>query len=809
MVLIPVNLGPFAAIKVAEGTAEQLPERIYRGGRITRTVSIIIFMLVAWLATPLVSHGQEEEIYFQSDYQQEVQDEQVLLLQGNCEVHFREFIIYADEVRLNDEKDEFFGVGNVRVLGADRDIFADSVWYNYARDDFDMRNTRGSMLVGGVSEPVWFRAERLRGNIDDFKMINGRVTTCSPDEDREYHIEARSIKILRDNKVIFRNGYMFILNVPILWFPYWAYSIAETPWVVDVGKNAYDGVYVKTRYNYLGEELIIGVLIMEYYSRRGWRFGSEHEYLVERHGVGSIDWDVTLGTYRNESTGEVSHATTYSVNLSQPVRFGSRFTASVGFRANSRYNLSRGRTNDISGSVSGNYNTANTQTRFNFNGSTTSGASQSSNITLSLSHNRTIFENVTTSGSIDYKVSKQGDRGAADEQFKFHAEFRQSAQGRGWSWNAKVDSHWDPDGFTNANDRNLGYTDRLPEINVTFQPNAFPGLYRNWLGFEMQNLNLQGGLYYIGPEDSERNGFYGRMDTRFTRRDELGASHNIQSNADFWQAISSTGDARYVYSTRVNWTWDISKKLTWKLNWNRQDTEGRIPLQGLDRPGNPNNRLGWNLNFQNGRLYTIRLSTGYVLNEKYARAPGEMWSIRRLQPLQLSFNYTPGQRFKLSMSTQYDIAEGDLGDIRTQFSLTDFASYRLDSTVNFKPPGTISRFSTNATFIIGDDWDFEVSTEFASQASESIIRSVQMTHRLDCTFLTFKYTTQNDYWGFTWGVTGFPKASLGYSTTEEAFGPGIFNTFSGSGSGFSGGGFSFSGGGGNYGGGGYPGFGNY
>jgi len=777
-------------------------ERIYKGGRTIRTVQLIIVALISVLAASPLAYAQEEEIYFESDYQQEIQDEQVLILQGNCEVHFREFIIYADEVRLNDEKNEFFGVGNVRVLGADRDIFADSVWYNYANDDFDMRNVRGSMLVGGVGEPVWFEAEALRGNIDDFKMINGRVTTCRPNEDREYHLEARSIKVLRDNKVIFRNGYMFILGVPILWFPYWSFSIAETPWVVDVGKSAFDGVYVRTRYNYLAEELIIGVLIMEYFSRRGWRFGSEHQYLVERHGVGRIDWAVTLGTYRNETSGEVTHATEYNVDLTQPILFGSRFRATVGFRASSGYSMTRGFTNNVRGSINGNYNTANSQTRFNVSGSSQSGTSQTSSITLSLSHNRTIFENVTTSGNIDYKVSKQENRGSADEQFNFHAEFRQSVQGQGWNWNAKVDTHWDPDGFTYTGDRNLSYTDRLPEINVTFQPNAFPSRYRNWLGFQMQNLNLLGGLYYIGPERDERNGFYGRMDTRFTRNDDLGASHKLQSNVDFWQAISSTGDARYVYSTQVNWTWDLSKKLKWKLNWNRLDTEGRIPLQGLDRPGNPNNRLGWNLNFQNGRLYTLGLSTEYILNEQYASAPGELLSIRRLKPLRLSFNYTPGQRFKLTMSTQYDLVEGDLGDIHAQITYTDFDTYRLQSNINFSPPGTITRFGTTATFIIGDDWDFVASTEFAPQASDSILRDIQITHRLDCTYLSIKYTAQTDYFGITWAVTAMPSASIGYSTTEDAFGPDMFNQFSGSGSGFSGGGFSLGGGyggsGGNY-----------
>jgi len=771
----------------------------------------ILLLVLSFSAAPPL-HAEEEEIYFQSDYQQQVRDEEVLLLQGNVEVHFRQFVIYADEVRLNDAKDEFFGVGNVRVVGADRDIFADSVWYNYARDDFDMRNARGSMIVNNVSEPVWFEAERLKGNINDFKMINGRLTTCTPTEHREYHIEARSIKVLPNNKIIFRNGYMFLMNIPVLWFPYWAFSLAETPWTVEAGKESSSGVYVRTRYNYLDEELIIGTLIMEYYSQRGWRFGSEHQYLVERHGVGRINWLFTLGKYRNDTTGEVVHANEYSVDVNQPLLFGDRFKATVSFRASSRFNLAYGRTNDVTGSVSGSYKEPNGTTSVNLSGQTRSGASPSSSITTSLSHNRTIFGDVTSSGSIDYGVDKQGDRGAADETFNLRMQFNQSPQGRGWNWNARIESHWDPDGFTNSNDRNRSYIDKLPEINITFQPNAFPTKWRNILGFQMQNLNLCGALYYIGPENQERQGFYGRMDTRFTRNLRLSASHQIQSDVDFWQAISSTGDARYVYGTQVSWTWDMSKKIKWTTRWTRRDNEGRIPLSGFENAGTPSNQLAWNLNYQNGRLYTIRLSTGYQLRDQYASA---LLTIRRLSDLRLDLTYTPSNRFRLTMGTQYDFITRDIGEIRTQITMTDFRSYQVDSSLNFKFPADLTRIGATVLFVLGPDWDFKVTADYSPGVEGDILRDMQVTHRFDCTFLSFVYQVNNDMWGFTWGISAYPQVHLGYSTTERAFGPGFFNTFSGTGSGFSGGGFSLGGGGewGGYGsnipGGGYPSYGTY
>jgi hypothetical protein len=743
----------------------------------------------AWASGATRVNAAEEPVTFKSDYQQEIRGEQVLLLQGNVEVHFREYIVYADEVRLNDEKDEFFGVGTVRLVGTDRDIFADSIWYNYARDDFDMRNTRGSLMVQGVSELVWFEAEQLRGNIDNYKMVNGRLTTCTPEERREYHIEARSIKVLPGHKIIFRNGYFFVMNLPLLWFPFWAFSLEETPWTVEVGKDSFNGTYVKTRYNYMAEELIIGALVFEYYSRRGYLVGADHSYVLPRHGNGSFRWTATLGTYRNDSTGAVLHANTYSVNLQQALLFGSRFTGSVAVTASSSYNIGRGRSNDINGSFSGSYNAADSSTSLSFTGRSTTGATQSDTMTLGLLHNRSIFEDITASLRMDYKVNKQNESGPADEDMTTHAEFRQQLEG--WSWNAIVDSHWDPDSFTYLPDRNKSYTDRLPEINITFQPTAFPAKYRDWLGFQMQQLNLVGALYYIGPELTEKQGFYGRMDTRFSRTDKLSASSTIQTSIDYWQAIASTGDARYVYNLSSNWTWNLSQKLSSQLSWTRADEEGRIPFSGYDRPGSPSNRLSYTLGYNNGRLYSVRLTTGYSLNERYQPAIGHIFSIRRLQPLSVSLNYSPSDSTQVTFSTQYDPWRGDFGAFRSTINTTNNRSYRVQSTISVQPPGRITQFTTSSTFTLGPTWDCVVNMEFARQASESIIRDIQITHRLDCTYLAFQYRTQNNEWFLNWGITAYPQARLGYSTTEQAFGPDFFNSFSGSGSGFTGGGFNF------------------
>jgi len=347
----------------------------------------------------------------------------------------------------------------------------------------------------------------------------------------------------------------------------------------------------------------------------------------------------------------------------------------------------------------------------------------------------------------------------------------------------------------NISDRNRRYTDRLPEINVTLQPSVFPNTYRNLLGFTMSQVNAVGALYYIGPENNEVNGFYGRFDTRFTRSDNLGASHRMQTTLNYWQAIASTGDARYVFGSQVNWNWTISKKIKWQLGWDRTDSEGRIPFQGRDNPSNPQNRLSWSLNYQNGRLYTIRMSTSYDLREKSQLAPGEVLQIKRLADLQFSLNYTPSRKTTVTLSTAYNFGRGELGNIRSTINTTDNRSYRIQSSINLNRKLSLTSWSTRASFIIGSDWDFEVETDFAPTATD-IVRNIKVTHRLDCTFLDFQYRATSDEWFITWGITAYPRAALNYPALDTAFGPDFFNQFSGGGSGFGLGGSQFGGSGG-------------
>ncbi len=110
---------------------------------------------------------------------------------------------------------------------------------------------------------------------------------------------------------------------------------------------------------------------------------------------------------------------------------------------------------------------------------------------------------------------------------------------------------------------------------------------------------------------------------------------------------------------------------------------------------------------------------------------------------------------------------------------------------------TLSTVTTDGRVVLSDNWDLEFTTQLGEDIQGGFLKTIRATHQFDCTFIALQYRAQDDFISIYWGVTAFPKGHLGWSSNEDAFGPGILDNWSGSGGGFSGGGgmgFDFGGG---------------
>jgi lipopolysaccharide assembly outer membrane protein LptD (OstA) len=750
------------------------------------------------------SFAEEEGITFQSDHQRRIREDNVQVLSGNVYIHFRDFDFYSDEARLDEAKKEFFGAGNVKIEGQDRIVYADSFWYNYDKDTFEVTKANGMIMVGGVSEPVYFVCKSIRGSLTDYKLIQSTLTTCTPDERQEYYIKAGMVKVLTDNKIILRNAVFYVEKIPIFYLPYYMFSMKETPFEVAVGKSSSEGYYVKIRYNYLYEENVMGSLIYHYMDKLGMRFGADHKYYIDGQGEGAFNFTILKQKAKKTTGDEESKGGGFdiSVDARQKFRFSPELYGDISVRQDRDVDVYTGKArNNFSARFSLTDNTPSTNTSLSYNLTSQKGTQDSSSTTAQLSHRRNWKkQNLDFNTSFDYSTrntTTEDENGSLADDLELKTTLSLGKRKDLYDWQFKIEKRSDIDGSKYIGDSNFSYFDRLPEITINLKPEFFdssrekePYEGKQHEGFELKRIALKGALYYQGPKDQEVQGFFGKFDTGISRDFVLSESGRITTSLDYSQLIASTGDAMYSYSPQIALRKDFSKKLKMDLSWRQGESEGRSPFRSESISGSGNS-FSWNLNLQD-KDWSHRWSTGYDLTN-------DNW-----QNLSYNASYKDSDWLQYSFSTNYSIEKGDFAPFNNSLNMTDNRSYDTKFTLNYDvKDNKIKSFSNDTKLMLGKDWDLEFKMQQSAGGKDSFpyLKNVFLNKRNDCTFFQFSWESSNDSFLFTYGITAYPTLSFSEGKNQR-----LRSNLPG----FGGGGFDFSGlGVGGFGGGGGGGFGSY
>jgi hypothetical protein len=723
-------------------------------------IAIALFAVLLVIAFPNRAYADKEEIYFRADKQREITKENITILTGNVEIHFRDYIVWADEVRVDDDKKEFYASSAVKMEGEDRTMHGDALWYNYDTDEFLMMNVNGVMTVEGVGEPVYFTATRIKGTPKAFKMIDGTATTCTPQEPQEVHIRAKMIKVMEDNKIIFRNGYFFVYDIPIIYFPYWIFSLREVPYEIRVGKNDTDGVFVEVDWHYLFKPNILGTWILNYYSRRGWEFGGDHQWNIPGQGTGKLFF--TYLRDRKSGPETVINAsqdfqpwnnTKIHLQLDQSSKdyFGTT-TQKPTNRLNSRMTFSR------------------TSPHANLNLGFTLNTVKSTDLTYRYTWRPS---NIAFNTRFNYD-SRHQTGSAANQQLKSNYEL--GNQGKKVRWDILFDMTADPDGDKKLNDQS-NVLEKVPEVTLTLSPEVFALSKHNPLSIEMKQVSLKGGHYFDNRPSGETKGLFGSLDTEFDRSVKLSGSADLRFSLGYNQTIASNGNAKYLYSPSINYNQKFGKKLTMQTTWSQSVDKGRMPFPTFDRSGNRND-ISWNLGYRSGTKWDMRWSTGY--NVKTSD-----WN---------TFNYRiqwrPDQKWDTNLTLTYNINNGDFGDLNPRATYDNKRNLRNDTSLTYSVrESKLTRFSDNIEYRIKDIWSFEVQLEpdIRQGFFTDFFRKVLITKNNPCTFYQLSYESQRNAYYFMWGITALPAANLSFGSGLQTYG--AFDQFSSGGSNFGLGGY--------------------
>lgn len=738
----------------------------------------------------------EEQISFKADAQRASEADETMRLDGNVIIFFRDMTFFCDHAWIDNKEQVFFGVGNARLEMPDRIINGESFWYDFSGDNFVIKKARGQ-FDGGLGEPIYFVSKSVRGHIKDFKLVSTTLTTCTPEEDREWHIKASMVKVLPDKKVKLRNATFYFYGIPLFFFPYYDYSLEETAVIVEVGRNRTEGSYVKLRFNYLYEpqDYEFGAITTSYRSRLGYTFGTDHRYSFH-----DKEWPGTLRTDTEFLTDGKGVKTAYSFAVTQSFDlFEREITGQVSANQTSRANIQAGNRSE---SLSANINLNRQKTgadamslRFSFTQQKTNSISSTS--TFNFTHAHQFGKNTNISNSVGY-TSQNGTNGLAnDQRVDLSSELSGRSNVRGkelLDWRLSYKQSLDPDGnrvlkqYLNDTKRGGGdpkpdpadpgndsfetppdprklvdpdsqsqILQELPKLVVNIRPGVL-GSKKNELGIETTRTGVTLAHYVQRRSQDRINAAFAEFDLGFRRNWDPDKTNRIDSSLTYKQNFTGTGDALYSYSPTIRWDRTESKILKQSFNWTYNDTEGASPITSGTGGGNSSNLQ-----------YTLNYNTRHV---QWNATTGRNFINNTWSPINLQGTWQPHPGvgdFRMTFSTGYDLESDRWRDIVLQADWTDFRKFRTNFNASYSLEDDELREIRNRT-----EYKFSprLFTEFnlrwgENQNDPAILQDIIVTWLRDCTYWQVTYRAAGDIFIVNAGITAYPSRAFAYGVNAS------------------------------------------
>ena len=218
---------------------------------------------------------------------------QTWTLSGQVVVHYRDYVIRADNATYNRATTELHADGHLEVTGGPNDILitathADMRFNEHTARFYNVNGTQGLRAMGRTTVFTTTAPLRFSGRVllqtgeGRYQIVDGSITNCRlPHPD--WRIVARSIDL--DNKnASTSNAYFEFFGVPIFYFPYLEHPANDTGrssgFLTPVVSNGSSirGYTLGEQVYWVINRSMDAVVGSEYYSRRGWAPNGDFRY---------------------------------------------------------------------------------------------------------------------------------------------------------------------------------------------------------------------------------------------------------------------------------------------------------------------------------------------------------------------------------------------------------------------------------------------------------------------------------------------------------------------------------------------------
>jgi LPS-assembly protein len=209
----------------------------------------------------------------------------VYQLHGDVEIHYRNYVLRADEVTYNSDSGEATASGHFRLDGGPNDehIKASHGTYNLTAETgkfYEVTGTTGLRFHGTrvaltSSAPFAFTGKLVEKTSSDHYLVqDGNVTTCELPKPM-WQFEARKVTVdVAGNASIYRSSF-WLHGFPVFWFPYATHPVnreaRHTGFLIPTAtRSSVKGTTVGDEFYWAINRSLDATIGGEYYSARGW-----------------------------------------------------------------------------------------------------------------------------------------------------------------------------------------------------------------------------------------------------------------------------------------------------------------------------------------------------------------------------------------------------------------------------------------------------------------------------------------------------------------------------------------------------------
>ncbi|MDI3281320.1 MAG: LptF/LptG family permease, partial [Bacillota bacterium] len=211
-----------------------------------------------------------ERVFYRSD--------KVLEARGRVRIAYGEVELEAEEVQVDTEQEVLYAAGAVKVTRGEDALAGEDFVYRLREKSWALRLPSGRVRSRRIVGEAFLRAEEVEqpAGTDDFLFRRGSATTCDQPEPH-YHIEGERIEYYPGDKVVIRPATYYEGRVALFTLPVLVIYLGEEDrrFYPTVGYNERDGFFILTAYHFLVEPKVTGILLADWFQKRGMAGGVE------------------------------------------------------------------------------------------------------------------------------------------------------------------------------------------------------------------------------------------------------------------------------------------------------------------------------------------------------------------------------------------------------------------------------------------------------------------------------------------------------------------------------------------------------